>query len=175
MTQVPPGRPTPPSWRQGRAASVAPYRGPPRNSRGRQLFWLVAALLALVSATVGLLLYLAGTALPEFLPLAVREYTSPVLANNAWALEDSKMLAARLGDQGVAYSVQDSVRILHALDDLRKHDSKPVVVYLSALGRCKNGKVYLLGDDADPDRDDTWVPLADVVQRIAACPALANC
>jgi hypothetical protein len=168
MTQVPPGAPIPPKWRQGGAAG--PDGTVAKTSRGRKLFWSFAALLALVAAGVGLFMYLSGVAAPGFLALAVREYSSQVLTNNAWAYQDSKLVAKRLG-QDADYSDQAGDKILQALGNLRKHDAKPVVVYLSALGRYKKGQVYLLGDDADPDHDDTWVPLAEVLKRMRACPA----
>src|SRR5262249_47548072 len=98
---------------------------------------------------------------------------SPLLAPNALALQDSLVLEKRFAAGTVErpYNVQDSEGILRVLRDFRKKSSRPVVVHICSHARHHDGKVYLLGDDADLDRPETSVPLAEVLQKLRECPA----
>lgn len=169
--QVPPRGVVGRGWRE----SAAPAAGgaAPASGRGKKLVGLLAVLLALAGAVAALLFYVRNLAAPDVLSLAIREYQSPLLPPNALALQDSLVLEKRFaaGKVDRPYNVQRGDDILLALKELRKKTSAPVVVHISALARWSDGKVFLLGGDADPDRAASWVPLEDILQRIRDCPA----
>jgi hypothetical protein len=57
------------------------------------------------------------------------------------------------------------------LADLGPRPEKALVVHLCAHARTREGKVFLLPANADPDEPGTWLPLAEVVRLLGQCPA----
>src|SRR5262249_43891903 len=63
------------------------------------------------------------------------------------------------------------VPLVGQLNRLRKNNEPRLVVHLSALARTQDDKIFILPADAHPDKPDTWLPLADVLQALRDCPA----
>lgn len=165
--------PKPPSpaqrWRGGQRAAGS---GRGTSSRGRQLFVLVAVLLALGGAALAWLLFVRGLPAPYVLSLPIREYTARQLPANAFAVQDSDVLLQHFpGDHKKAYDSQTLDRIRKELSALRSKADTPVVVHLTALALRHEDDVYLLPGDADPDRPETWLALRDVLRALRQCPS----
>src|SRR5271165_6439756 len=155
---TPSGSPAP-DWRHHQSKPEA--AGPSRSSgRGKHLVFLFALVLALISAVAAFFFYLRAWKAPEFQSFAIREYKSPLFPVNGFAYQDSQLLAKRFaqGDVDSFHNVQESTSVRRELDGLRKKTEGRVVVYLNALARRRDGKVFVLGADASPDRTDAWVP-----------------
>src|SRR5262245_17314800 len=106
--QVPPYGSSKPSWRTSAPAGA---EGAPATaaSRGKKLVGLLVLLLALAGAVAAMFLYLRGVSPPDFVSLAIREYKSPILPSNSFALQDSVLLEKRFAAGTVErpYNVQD--------------------------------------------------------------------
>lgn len=145
----------------------------PRAARVQKLVGLLALLLALLGAVAGLLFYLRGMTPPDLVTLPIREYQSPNWPVNPWVYQDSLVLETCLaaGNVDPGYKYQGHDLLLTKLRDLKKKTAGPVVVYLCALARWREGKVYVLAADAEPERLANWVALDDVMQKLRECPA----
>ncbi len=147
--------------------------------RRKRLYGVVAGMLALAAAIVALALLFRSDREPSFLSIPITEYRERFYPVNAWAEQDSDALAAvllgRTGTdgrtQGKAYESQDKALLVQQLARLRSNKDSRVVVHLSALARTQNGEVFILPADAHPDKPDTWLPLAEVLQAMRDCPA----
>ncbi len=164
-----PATPAPPrAWqRTGHAPKplgTVPSTKPP--VRSHLVRWVVVVIACLIGIVGAFLYFVSGWTKPEFFSLTIREYTSPLLPINPLVYEDSRILSERFEKMTVEYNAQD--HILNVLGGLRTKQ-QPLVVHLSALARWRDGKVYLLGSNADPDRTDTWVSFHDVLQKIRDC------
>jgi hypothetical protein len=173
--QVPPqgAPPPPPGWRSRTDAEGAGFVvgtvGPKKKMVG-----MLALLLALVGALVALVFFLGDVKPADVLILAIREYKSSLLPPNALAYQDGYLLEKSFGDGNVKwlYNVQDGEGIAREFKKLRDNSSRPQIVYLSALARVHQDRVYVLGGYANLDQiDSSWVPLADILQWLGDCPA----
>ncbi|MBL8794127.1 MAG: hypothetical protein JNM56_09490 [Planctomycetia bacterium] len=147
--------------------------------RQRQLFLLIAGILALVGA-IGALLLLVIDRGPRlfYLNIPITEYRERFYPANAWAEQDGRTLQQIFapgrpsdGASTVAYESQSKGPLLQQLEALAGRREPTVVLHLSALARGHQGAVYLLPADASPDQPDTWVPLDQVLEALRSCPA----
>jgi hypothetical protein len=174
MADPAPLKPTPAPWRQDPVTPPPSGERSPRNRRA--IFIVVAFLLVLGGAFLGLLTWAAPVPHPTLVPLFVSDYESPPLAAPAFADPDRRALGG--GDYFLAAKGTDTgkrqrhqlVRDLAALR--QRQDSTAVVVYLSAYALCDDkGAVQILPADGRPDEPKTWVPLRQVLEALKECPA----
>ncbi len=173
--QVPPqGVPPPaPGWRSGVGTEGADF-GIGAVGPRKKMVGMLALVLAMVGALIALVFFLGDVKPADVLILAIREYKSPLLPANALAYQDGFLLEKSFGDGNVRwlYNVQDGEGIVREFKKLRDNSSRPQIVYLSALARVHQDRVYLLGGYANLDQiDSSWVPLTDLLQWLGECPA----
>jgi hypothetical protein len=167
-----PGRFVPTGKSDWRPKSVhGPSARPAPSDRGRKLFWLVAVLLALVGAIVGLVLYVRPLEQPRLLALPVAGYDNPLYPSNRVVLADATQLGAFFDHPEFATDSQQKSRILSELVGLSSHKGKALIVYVGGFALMRGGAVYLLPADAAPDDPATWLPLAEVLDHVGASPA----
>jgi hypothetical protein len=162
---LPPPRSPENKW-QGRKADPAQRRPPSR--RGRNLFLLTALALAILGATLAIVLYPNRMTVPHIFLMAVREYQSPLLPPNAWCVQDGQRIARCFGDRkSEFYDKQGRDNFTKFLAQLEEWRDGPLVVHLSALGRVYNDEVVLFLGDGDPDQPSSGMPLKRVLQSMA--------
>jgi serine/threonine protein kinase len=142
---------------------------PPRTAwaskRGRKLFLSTAIMLALLGVLSAVVLYPRSLFGPRFLTMAIREYQSPLLPPNAWAIQDGRLLAPHFGNREDSYDKQNSVQFARFLDRLLNWNEGPLVVHLCALSRVYDEKVVLFLGDTNPDEPSRGVPLQTVLDH----------
>jgi hypothetical protein len=126
-----------------------------------------------VGIFVGAILYLTPFQSPVFLSLPISEYTDHRFPPNSFAQQDGHALLQRFPDKGraIALNSQQGDLLRARLEQLGKRTDKTLVIQLSGLAICREGKVYVLPADADPDRPETWLPLETLLQSVRNCPA----
>ncbi len=138
----------------------------PKSNRGRQLYWLTALSLALLGAVAAIVFYPKPMTQPRFLSMTVREYRSPLLPPNAWALQDGKLLARHFeGRTEEFYDKQSRDTFDKFLTRLESGDG-PMVVHLGALGRVAGDDVVLFLVDTDVDQQSRGIPLKEILKRM---------
>jgi hypothetical protein len=157
-------------WRPHAAAPGAKRSGP--LGRGKKIFALLAVMVALGGALVGFLLYVRLFHAPVFVSLPVTEYGDRRFRPNAFAQQDARALLKRFDGKGndLAYDSQQGDLLKKKLGELSSRTESALVLHVSSLAVCREGKVYLLPADADPDHSETWLPLDAVLQAVRDCP-----
>ena len=124
----------------------------------------------------GMLSWLEPVPTPYFVPCWVTAYRSNVIPSNTFgeldrrALKEGNFFRNTSGSAVVSQDRRELHQELAALATREKHE--PVVVYLCAYAATDSqGRVYLLTSDANPDESTTRLPLAQVLEQIAACRA----
>ncbi|HEY1861978.1 MAG TPA: hypothetical protein VGG61_16570, partial [Gemmataceae bacterium] len=143
------------------------------SGRGKKMFALLAVILALGGAVVGLMFVIGTFHPPVFLSLPISEYRDRRFPPNPFADLDAKSLHAHIHGEGseVAHNSQENDLLRQKLKDLSARNDRALVIHISSLALCQDGKVFLLPADADVDRPDTWLPLGDVLQAVQASPS----
>jgi hypothetical protein len=159
----------PQAWHPCEAGARPAARAASR--RRRQIFFVLAGMLALVGAIAGWLLFLNPFRPPTFLTITITEYKDPRFPLNAFARRDRDTLQERFqGSQ--AHDYQTRRLLAEQLDALRDQKGKAVVVHLCAFARTgPQGTLYLLPADAHPDDRASWLPLERVLDSLGSCPA----
>ncbi|MFO0850727.1 MAG: hypothetical protein U0871_19545 [Gemmataceae bacterium] len=157
--------------------SDAPRAADPPARRSVLKRFAVAAVVAAVGGVLaGMVTWYRPPPAPYFVPLWVTQYRSPILPPVPWAEADREaVLAAGLFSRGPdAYASQESVLLLRELQSLATLPvSEQVVVYLSGYAvTAPDGGVDVYPADVDPAREPVAVPLADILRRVAECPAV---
>lgn len=171
--------PKPHAWKTAQETGPAAAPSSREGVRRKRLYAVVAGMLALTAAIVALALLFQADKEPSFLSIPITEYRERFYPVNAFAEQDSDALAAVLlgrsgtdgRTKGKAYESQDKALLVQQLARLRSNKDSRLVVHLSALARTQNDEVFLLPADAHPDKPDTWLPLAEVIQAMRDCPA----
>jgi serine/threonine protein kinase len=149
----------------------------PMPSRRKR--WTVSCSVTLALCTIITVSVLSGVWLynyrfqsPGFLSLPVSDYTDHRYPANSFAQQDGLALHGQFhGDNGeVALNSQENDLLRQKLKDLSNRNERALVIHISSLAICQEGKVYLLPADANADRPDTWLPLNDVLQAAQGCP-----
>jgi hypothetical protein len=166
-------------WRAGGA-------GP---SRTGLLVGTLLALLAVAGVVVGMLFWTGRPDEPRFVAVPIGEYDHPAWPVNPWAMPDAVRLAACFPgyhDRPAAstnFNYQEQSRLRALLGWVagtgRAPDggppdqvgARPLVLHVTALATTRDNTVYLLPGDARPAEPTTWVPVADVLDAVAASPA----
>jgi hypothetical protein len=143
-------------------------------SYGTRAFRLLIVMMALAGAIAAWLFLFRGFEPPIFLTIPVTQY--PVdWPTNPLANRDSDLLLEHFrGDTNKqkTYASQTRSKMEQELRDLRNLPGKNgQVVHLCANARAREGKVYLLPADANPDTPSTWIALADVLDWVGASGA----
>ncbi len=176
-------------WRDGAA----------EPSRRQLVAAAVLMLFCVAGAFVGLLLLIRPPTEPLFVSVPIGEYADPGWPVNPWADQDAELLAARFHRPGrepdgvKAFSYQQADRLRALLDwvagrssvgtDLPTHERhRPLILHVSALAACREGRVYLLAGNARHDdltpppgsKDlslmNGWVDIRDVLTAVDAWP-----
>jgi hypothetical protein len=159
-----------PGWRDPADTSAAPGARP-RSRRGRKLFFLLAALLAIAGAVVGFLLYLRPAPNPVFVGLWITEYKDPDILPIPYGEQDRAALRAFPWQGNDAFNSQEKERLVRELDRLReKPPATAVAVYLSGYVIADaDGKPCLLPGSARLDDESSWLPMTYVLDALRAC------
>ncbi len=173
MAEVPPNA-IPSQWRE-----EVPARSPEELRSRRRRHVLLVLLTVLLAGGAGLALVLTRfrpVPHPHFVPLWVTEYSSPLLPPSTPGAADRESFQAAdyfLHKSSPKWTSPDRATLRETLAALgSRPPAEPVVVYLSALAQ-KSGDagVLLLPADADPLHLETALPLREVLEALAACPA----
>ncbi len=166
-------RPRARSWKedpQGRGDA-----GKSATSRGRQIFGMAALLMVLVGLLAGFIYMFGSPPQSVLVPICVDVCDSYHL-RNPLAQRDRELLT-RLG-KSLNWKVEDTqadrsrTLIQQRLQALATGISdEPVIVYVNALARVVDGKVYILVEDSKPEDMESAVLLDDVLQALARCPS----
>src|SRR5262245_20255420 len=166
-----PGRSRPRLWHSSDNGAAPAGRPAPAPGR-RKLYVALGLLLALLGATAAWLLYLRPLPPAAFLGGWIDQYRDARLPANAWAAQDCQPFEKLPWRHTNVFPNQELRLLTKVLGDLSKGDDLPVVVLLSAHAAADSrGQVCLLPGDARPDNEKTWLPLADVLAYLRACPA----
>jgi hypothetical protein len=171
-----PGRPQD-VWKNS-AASNKPAAANSRTQSNSRKRWFGAALfVVLLGGTLaGLLVYLWPDPTPVLLAIPVTAYDNPDWPANPFAESDARGFLQRAGGEAAqAFQAQEKETILRELIRVANDSrSRPIVVYISALGVSDGGKVSLIPSGARPDDPGTWLPLEEVLSplRRASAPRL---
>ena len=159
------------SWRTAAAGAPKTVRGP-KGPGARK--WIVAAFVVagIAGAIAGLFVFLKPDPEPVVLVLPITQYKRADWPANPLAESDARAFyGAFPGNQAPAFPDQEKARILAAVqrvtdESATKSKSRPVIVYVNALGIARAGVPYILPGDADPADDSTWLPVEDLVAAL---------
>lgn len=166
--------------RRWQSTGPGPADGLDRGSRRRTLLFLLTGLfLVLVSSVVVWVLFIRFQSTPIFfLGIGISEYNARSLPVNAFVEDDIKRLVRRFPKGMHDHPVTNSEKLLrNELKELK--DGMPLkalpethlIVYFSALAVVRDGKVYVLPADADPDKPAQWLDVQAVYDAVKDCPA----
>src|SRR5579862_572668 len=181
MTSQPPPADQPGrAWRPSAPgpAPVAPTKTTVAGAvshRGRKLFLLLVAIMALGGAIAAWLLYIRRFEEPFLLLIPITQYLDDrELPANGWGEQDSVLLRQHFSQSKKA---SNNAQERHKLQDLlkslrdKKYEKYPaVIVYLCALGAHQGDQVFVLAGDAQRMNPDTWIPLSTVLDSLRHCP-----
>ena len=144
----------------------------PKPGKGSQIAVTVLIFFALLGAVVAAVLWLRTPTPVGLVAIPVSEYDHVTWASNPTADRDADRLIAKF-DRGERTSADQERRRLRTLlaELAGRPADHPLVVYVSALAVVRDGQVFLLPGEARIDHPDEWVPVAEVLERVAACPA----
>ncbi|HXD88883.1 MAG TPA: hypothetical protein VN641_20505 [Urbifossiella sp.] len=174
-------KPTKPS---GTAPSGAGAFGWHESTKGKgkrtQVALVVALFFGLLGLLIGLFFYIRTPARDvELWTIPISQYRHIEWDANPTADRDAGELLTQFrqaGGLGSAYQEVESLRKLLADLHERKDSEARLIVFVSALGIVRDGRVYILPGDAvlhgvPAEAAKTWVPLADLLQSVDACAA----
>ena len=181
--------------RRGKASRPSPA-GPhppapaPRRSDGRnrarakasdtQVALAVSLFFGLLGLLIGLIFYLRTPARDvELWTIPISQYRHIEWDANPTADRDAGELLTQFrqaGGLGSAYQEVENLRKLLADLHGRKDSEARLIVFVSAFGMVRDGRVYILPGDAvlsggAAEAAKTWVPLADLLQSLDASAA----
>ena len=163
------------SWRTAAAGAPKPARGP-LGPGARP--WVIAAFVvaAIAGAIAGLFVYLKPDPEPVVLVLPITQYKHADWPANPLAESDARAFyEAFPGHAAPAFPDQEKARLLAAVqrvvdESLGKAKSRPLIVYINALGVARNGVPYILPGDADPAEEGTWLPVDELLAALRKAP-----
>jgi hypothetical protein len=172
-------RHNPPRGWRGTASSEpsgASYRAAPSSSKSRQIFTVLAIMLALAGVVAGFLYLLRPSPTPFFIPVFITEYKHRQIPVHSQAERDRQALVDgnyfpenRTGTFG-SQEKDQLVKVLAKLNERKSTDA--LVLYVCAFARAsEKGEVLLLPGDFNPDDSQTAVSLRDALQMVRECPA----
>jgi hypothetical protein len=155
-------------WQTQAPASV---HGAGRPAGRRTWFIVLAGLfLAFVSAAiVWVLLLRPAPPPPFFLAISISDYNARQYPVVPFARQDGERILRHFPAKKQAETKTKEL-LRRELDGLASR-SEPLIVQIAALALVRDGKVYLLPGDADPDDESTWLEAREVVDAIVRSPA----
>jgi hypothetical protein len=174
-----PDRHNPPrGWRGtpagGTPASGASYRPAASSGKSRQIFTVLAVMLALAGVVAGLLYLLRPSPKPYFIPVFITEYKYRQIPVNSQAERDRQALVdGNYFEHGGTFGSQEKDQLVKVLGKLNERKSSDaLVLYVCAFARAsEKGEVLLLPGDFNPDDSQSAVSLRDALQMVRECPA----
>jgi hypothetical protein len=169
MAPEPPTSRIPRTWHEATPKKTQAAR--PLSRRRKKIFAVLAAMLALVGAILGWLMFYNPFKPPDFLTIAILQYKPDLFPANAFAGRDSKALLRHFPEGQDALDHQAANLLRQRLERLRDRSGKALVVHLCGYARVDQGQLYLLPADAVPDDPGTWIAMSEVLAAIRRCPA----
>lgn len=158
--------PRPRAWRAEEPQSASRL-----SSRNKLMFRVLTVIMALAGALVGLFFYLTPFPVPVFLTIPVTQYDDLHFPVNPQVNEDSTDLENCFPGTPSGFTMQEKSLLVRELSKKAVEKSRALVVHLAAHGLVRQGRVYLLPADADPDEATTWLPLEDILRELVSSPA----
>jgi hypothetical protein len=174
-----PDRHNPPrGWRGaqtgGAPASGASYQPAKSTGRGKQIFGVLAVMVALAGAVAGIVYWLRPAPRPYFVPLFIPEYTQKQVPVNFQAETDRRALEeGNYFEHQSTFGSQERDSFMGQLAGLKSRPSSDaVVLYVCAFARAsEKGEVLLLPGNFNPDDSQTAVRLREALERLRDCPS----
>src|SRR5437763_4082341 len=174
-----PDRHNPPrGWRgaqaSGTPASSASYQAGKSTGRGKQIFGVLAVMVALAGAAAGIVYWLRPAPRPYFVPLFIPEYTPKQIPINSQAEADRRALEeGNYFEHKSTFGSQEKDSFMSQLAGLKSRPSSDaVVLYVCAFARASDkGEVLLLPGNFNPDDSQTAVKLREALEMLRDCPA----
>src|SRR5216684_5114497 len=174
-----PDRHNPPrGWRGtpagGAPSSGASYRPAASSGKSRQIFTVLAVMLALAGVVAGLLYLLRPSPKPYFIPVFITEYKYRQIPVSSQAERDRQALVdGKYFEHGGTFGSQEKDQLVKVLGKLNERKSSDaLVLYVCAFARAsEKGEVLLLPGDFNPDDSQSAVTLQYALQMIGECPA----
>jgi hypothetical protein len=173
---TPPSPPPPPPspqnlWRQGPAPAPVGTRPAEAPGKRKQVYIVLALLLALIGVTAAWLCFPSPVVMPSFFSGWIDQYKDPIPVN-AWAPQDRKAVEASRWKRVNLFSSQNIRLLRQVLTEQLGHGDKPVVVFLSAYALTRpDGSVHLLPAEANLEDESTWLPLDEMLRHLGNCPS----
>jgi hypothetical protein len=163
----------PPGSRAWQGREVRPSADASSRARRRLALVVLALILVLSGILAAVLLYPRALPQAHFVALGIDQYRDERLPAPLWTGRDCAALR-RVGwkDQN-AFTSQERGLLVQELKNLGRSQPKdqPLVVYLCARAVvAEDGGVAVLPGDCRLDDPATWLPLADVLESLRACP-----
>src|SRR5439155_2892005 len=171
-------RHNPPRGWRGASASRTPASATTRPSapsnRRKQIFTLLAVMLALAGVLIGIIYLIRPTPRPYFVPIFISEYTKRQIPVNFQAESDRKALVeGNYFEHMSTFGSQERNQLMQELAKLRERSpSDAVVLYVCAFAQASDkGEVLLLPGDFNPDDAQTAVKLRECLEMLRDSPA----
>jgi hypothetical protein len=168
----------PRGWRDASAGgtpeSSASSRPKGSSNKGKQIFTVLAVMLALAGAVVGILYLIRPTPRPYFVPIFITEYTKRQIPVNFQAESDRKALVeGNYFEHMSTFGSQERNQLMQELAKLHERSpSDAVILYVCAFARASDkGEVLLLPGDFNPDDAQTAVKLRECLEMLRDSPA----
>jgi hypothetical protein len=171
-------RHNPPRGWRGTSSAGTPEAGaghrPQKSGKSRQIFTILAVMLALIGIVAGFLYLLRPSAKPYFVPIFITEYKQRQIPVNSQAEHDRQALAdGNYFENQSTFGSQEKdqlVKVLAKLNERKPSDA--LILYVCAFARAsEKGEVLLLPGDFNSDYPQSAVPLRDALQMVRECPA----
>ncbi len=172
----------PRGWRgtqpSGTPASPASHRPSGSSKKRKQIFTILAVMLALVGGILGLLYWIRPSPRPYFVLLFFTEYTFRQIPFNFLAEPDRQALVEGNYGQMSTFGSQQRNKMEEELANLsERKPSETVVLYVCAFAKAseakatEKGEVLLLPGDFNPDHPPSALPLREALQKLRECRA----
>ena len=172
-------RHNPPRGWRGTQAGGTPTTGASARPTGatnkrKQIFTVLAVMLALAGGVAGILYLIRPAPRPYFVPLFIPEYTQKQIPINFEAEADRRALVeGNYFEHKSTFGSQEKDSFVGALAELKgRPSSDAVVLYVCAFARAsEKGEVLLLPGNFNPDDSQTAVKLHHALEMLRDCPA----
>jgi len=155
-------------------AGGARHRPSGSSSKQKQIFIVLAVMLALAGGIAGLVYLLRSPADLYFVPLFITQYSNRQIPVNSQAERDRQAFEdGHYFPPMNTFDIQEKGQLLKVLANLKERKpSDTLVLYLCAFARAsEEGKVLLLPGDYNPDEPKTAISLNEVLEKLQDCHA----
>jgi hypothetical protein len=167
----------PRGWRgaqpSGTPASATSHQTSASSGKRKQIFTVLAVMLALAGAVVGIVYSLGPAPKPYFVPLFITEYSAPVPVNFMAEPDRLALVEGNYFEHMSTFGSQQRNKMLEELDKLSElKPSESLVLYVCAFARAsEKGEVLLLPANFNPDDSQSGVTLREALQKVKDCRA----